>query len=342
MKKKKQIHLLDVTLREGNYIIDFKLNTTQISHVVEYLEGAKVQHIEVSNTCGTYPTGLTDDQYMEAAKGAIENSKLGALLVPTVNVSFFNFDKLCSLLDFIRIGANANQMENAGPMVKELKRRKKMVFFQLMRTSDISPSKAAIAARKAEKMGSDVVYIVDTMGSFTPPLVKEYVKAVRAKVNIPIGFHGHNHLGMAISNSLEAVKAGCKWVDASLLGVGRQGGNTQLEILALLLEKQGYETGLDIPLLLDVAESIAAPIFPNYKGIHPYDLWTAFYNLDLYPRWLYQKLAVLVGLDTKTFIKEISKIKAFSSLNMDAKLINISKKFGISIETLIQEINGKI
>lgn len=341
MKKKKQIQLLDVTLREGNYIIDFKLNTNHISQVVEYLEGAKVQHIEISNTCGTYPSGLTDDQYIEAAKTVAKNSKIGALLVPNANTSSLNLDKLCSQLDFIRVGINATQVENATAVVKELKRRKMPIFFQLMRTSDLSPSKAAIAAKKAEKMGADIVYIVDTMGSFTPPIVKKYVKAVRSKIDIPIGFHGHNHLGMALSNSLEAVRAGCDWVDASLIGVGRQGGNTQLEILALLLEREGYQTGLNIPLLLDVAESIAIPIFPNYKGIHPYDLWTAYYNIDLYPRWFYQKLAVLVGLDLKTFVQKLSQVNGISSLDLDTKLIHISKKFNIPIETLIQGIKGE-
>ena len=124
MKKKKQIQLLDVTLREGNYIIDFKLNLQQISQTIEYLEGANVQYIEVSNTCGTYPTGLTDDQYLETAKKTANNSKIGALLVPSAQSSSFDFEKLCSLLDFVRVGINAPQVENAAPVVKELKRRK--------------------------------------------------------------------------------------------------------------------------------------------------------------------------------------------------------------------------
>ncbi len=335
MKKKKQINILDVTLREGNYIINFGLKNSQISQIVDYLDGAKISHIEVSNIGGSYPTGLTDSDYIQAGRESIKQSKLGALLALNYNPQP-NFNEIVDQLDFIRVGVDIFEVERAFHWVDQLKKRGVFTFVQLMRTPFISPSKAAVAAKKAEKMGADVVYIVDTTGSLTPPLVKEYVKAVRNKVNIPIGFHGHNNLSLAVANSLEAVKNGCEWVDASLLGVGRQAGNAQLEILALLLEREGYKIPLDIPLILDISESLIAPVFKNYKGIDPYDLWAAYWNLDLNPSSIYQKLASTVGLGTKSFIRELAKIKQFYSLDMDGKLLTISKKFNVPIELILE------
>ena len=60
-----------------------------------------------------------------------------------------------------------------------------------------------------------------------PSQVREYVNALRESISIPVGFHGHNNLGLAIGNSMAAVEAGAAYVDGSLKSLGGGAGNTQ-------------------------------------------------------------------------------------------------------------------
>jgi len=338
LKKQNPITLLDVTLREGSYLIDFQVKTKDVTHVVDYLDHANVRYIELGHGGGIgairlgYPTGASDVEYLKAARQVAKKAKLGVLVNPNWNC-LPDFDEIVTLVDFVRIGANVNNVMAAAPYVERAKKHKLFVFFQMLRTPALPSFRAAAAARKAEKMGADVLYIVDTMGSLTPTGVREYVKMIKSQVKIPLGFHAHNNLGCAIVNSLEAARSGCKFIDASLLGVGRQAGNAQLEILALLLEREGFKTGLDIPLLLDTAESLVAPVFKNYKGIEPYDLWAAYWNLDLYPRWAYEQMAMVVGLDTKSLIQEIARMKGFVTLDND-QITALSKRFKVPYDKL--------
>lgn len=69
-----------------------------------------------------------------------------------------------------------------------------------------------------EAWGADVAYVVDSAGCMWPEDAARYLHAVREVSVIPIGFHAHDYLGMAISNSLRIVDAGAGFVDSSLQG----------------------------------------------------------------------------------------------------------------------------
>ena len=57
------------------------------------------------------------------------------------------------------------------------------------------------------------------------------------KLNVRSGFHGHNNLGCAVSNSIEAIKYGGKILDCAIRGFGAGAGNTQLEVIIALLNR---------------------------------------------------------------------------------------------------------
>jgi len=340
LKTSKSINLIDVTLREGNYTIDFSLTPDQSADIYDYLSSAGVEHIEVN--AGSFKPSLQADlQLIEHIRNRSSKSKLGVMVtsMSAVCASLYEFDELCKHVDFVRIGTNADDVESSARWIEIAKKHSLLTFFQLVRSPAFSPSKVARSAKKAVKYGADVLYLVDTMGSFTPEKVKEYVKAIKGECKKDLGFHGHNNLGLAISNSLEAVKSGCKWIDASMLGVGRQAGNTQLEIIALLLKREGYKVNFNIPLLLATAESLIAPIFKNHKGIDPYDVWAAFWNLDLYPRWFFEKVGLLIGMDYISFAEELAKLKNFVMLD-ESRLAELCKKFNVPYDKMLNAIQS--
>ncbi len=84
--------------------------------------------------------------------------------------------------------------------------------------------------------------------------MQERITILVDKLNIPVGFHAHNNLGMGIANSVTALEAGATILDGSARGFGAGAGNAQLEVLVPVLDKLGYDTGIDMYKLFDAAE----------------------------------------------------------------------------------------
>ena len=92
-------------------------------------------------------------------------------------------------------------------------------------------------------MGVRIVYVVDTTGTFLPEDVRRYVEAIHDASDVTVGYHGHNNLGMAVANTLEAFEAGADFLDGTLMGFGRGAGNCQTECLIAALQRRGHLAG---------------------------------------------------------------------------------------------------
>ena len=62
--------------------------------------------------------------------------------------------------------------------------------------------------------------------------IEEIVKKVQAKISTPLGIHVHNDSGLAVANSIYAVKAGCVMVQGVVNGYGERCGNANLTTIA--------------------------------------------------------------------------------------------------------------
>jgi 2-isopropylmalate synthase len=104
------------------------------------------------------------------------------------------------------------------------------------------------------KAGATVVNIPDTVGYAVPGEWFEAFYAIMQRVpNIDkakISVHCHNDLGMAVANSLEAIRAGVQQVEGCFNGVGERAGNASLEeiIMALHMRPDYYNARTDINL----------------------------------------------------------------------------------------------
>ena len=92
---------------------------------------------------------------------------------------------------------------------------------------------AAIAA------GATTVNIPDTVGYLTPSEFGDLIRGIKTHVpNIDravISVHGHNDLGLAVANFLEAVKNGARQLECTINGIGERAGNAALEELVMAL-----------------------------------------------------------------------------------------------------------
>lgn len=98
------------------------------------------------------------------------------------------------------------------------------------------PAYALETLKAAELGGAETLVLCDTNGGSLPWEIGEIVRAVRARVSLPLGIHAHNDCESAVANSLAAVQAGCRQVQGTINGYGERCGNANLCAVAPNLE----------------------------------------------------------------------------------------------------------
>lgn len=103
----------------------------------------------------------------------------------------------------------------------------------------------------------------DTTGMATPPVVTRVVDAVRNKYpEMEIALHFHNTRGVGLANVMNGLQLGVREFESSIAGLGGcpfapgATGNICTEDLVYLLEECGYETGIDLEKLIEVAKQV--------------------------------------------------------------------------------------
>lgn len=263
----KKIEILDCTLRDGSYVIDFQFTAEDTAVIAAGLEDAGVKLIEIghglglnASNCGEGVAAATDEEYLEAAAMTLKKSKFGMFFIPGIGRK--KDLKMASRygMDFVRIGTNATEVHLAKKYIKYAKTLGMLVFSNLMKSYALKPKALARQAKLAESWGADVVTIVDSAGGMLPQEVEEYVKTVKNALKIDVGFHGHDNLSMVHANCLAAINAGATIIDCSMQGMGRSGGNARTETLLTILKKLGYEIDIDIHKIMDLSERLIKPI----------------------------------------------------------------------------------
>jgi 2-isopropylmalate synthase len=102
------------------------------------------------------------------------------------------------------------------------------------------PEFAMSALAAAVRAGVDGVVLCDTNGGCLPHEIHSIVQAVVKNVGVPVGIHIHNDSGLAVGNTLEAVRAGALQVQGTINGFGERCGNANLcSVVPSLVLKMG-------------------------------------------------------------------------------------------------------
>jgi hydroxymethylglutaryl-CoA lyase len=124
-------------------------------------------------------------------------------------------------------------------------------------------------------LGADEIIVADTVGYGNPAAVRRVFAGVRAEVgNLPVAAHFHDTRGVGLANVVAALDEGVTRFDASVGGLGGcpyapgASGNIVMEDLVFLLETMGYDTGVDIPRLIDVRRFVQASLASEQEQFH--------------------------------------------------------------------------
>jgi 2-isopropylmalate synthase len=88
----------------------------------------------------------------------------------------------------------------------------------------------------AERAGADVVTLCDTNGGSLPAEVAELTRHARAHLNVRLGIHTHDDIGLGVANALASIDAGATHVQGTLNGYGERTGNCNLTSVMPILE----------------------------------------------------------------------------------------------------------
>lgn len=312
-----KILISDPTLRDGSHAISHQLNSHQIAAYAAAAEAAGVPIVEVGHGNGLGASSLqlgesliSDMEMLKAAREKLVNSKLGIFVIPGFATINKDLSKAIEAgVDVVRVVAHCTEADITERHISYARQRGKEVYGVLM-MSHMAPKEILIEeCLKMELYGAEGVILMDSAGAYLPKDVSEKISALVSNLTIPVGFHAHNNLGMAIANSIAAAEAGATILDGTARGFGAGAGNAQLEVLVAILEKMGYSTGIDLYKILDlsdIAEKDLIDVLPSIKSTNIVSGLAGVFSGFLKP---VHRIAQKYGVDPRDVFFELGRRK---------------------------------
>ena len=232
-----EIELLDCTLRDGAYAVDFQFEEEFVWTLLERLNETPVSKVEVGHglgleaeRAGIKACNIGHFDWCEMAGSALTKKPWGMFAQP----EFTQVETIVEMcrrgLSFVRVGMEPDRVQDHLEYIQQVVDSCDQVYLNLMKSS-ATPVDELLRALDGVSPGIAGVYVVDSYGAMLPETVREYVSAVAQHYPV-VGFHGHDNLGMANINTITAAEAGARILDGTLNGIGRGSGNAALESLA--------------------------------------------------------------------------------------------------------------
>jgi 4-hydroxy-2-oxovalerate aldolase len=323
------MEILDCTLRDGSHALKESFSTDATLTIIEGLLQAGVKVIEFGKPSGIGSTkrNVSDEAYLEAVSPYAGRGELGMFCNPT----FFGeneFEIACRYnIGFLRVGTNAASVEPSEAVIAKARKAGLKIRFSLVQAHSVPPETLSENARKVAGYGAQCVTIMDSTGTMMPSQVKGYVDALVNAVDIPVGFHGHNNLGLSVANALAALESGASSIDGAIGGLARSAGNAPTEMLCAVLDKLGRPTGIDWYRLLNFIDEKFSLIVPDMKGVPPLDIifgYAGFHSRNL---TVADAVARKEGVDLYRLIVEVMQ---YGQSNPEEALF---KKAALSLKT---------
>ena len=108
-------------------------------------------------------------------------------------------------------------------------------------------------AKSYAEFGADSICIKDMSGLLKPYEAYELVKAIKAKVDIPVQIHTHATTGLSVATLAKAAEAGADVLDTVISSMSMGTSHSPTETVVEMFKGTPYDTGLDIKALLDIA-----------------------------------------------------------------------------------------
>ena len=254
--------ILDVTLRDGGYVNDWRFPIPNALAIVSTLANGGMPYIEVgyyhpqhssSNGSGYHsgPAAYCHHEYLQAMSRVCGNSKLAVMVhlnevLPTDYTFLVDHD--ISIVRFVVPGSNIQQLE---PHIDAAHAAGLTVSVNLIRASQRSDENILLCARTAQDLGADWLYIADSNGSLFPNRVERVFRELR-KNSICVSAFMRMIRSISLSRTVWQRSGGATLLDSSLGGMGKGAGNLVTELICSYF-KTFYEAQFSIAEFTTVA-----------------------------------------------------------------------------------------
>jgi 4-hydroxy-2-oxovalerate aldolase len=309
--------ILDCTLRDGANVVGMGFDANLTKMMIEGLIKAGITTIEMGNAhgIGTVESSerapLSDIEYLDLIQPYLPKAEIGMFMLKKYATQE-SIDIAAKYgLKFLRVGANAGDGAGACEGIRKVKAAGLKCRYSLMKAYVLSAEELAEEARMLSECGLDEITIMDSAGTMMPDQVEEYVKTLVAAVDIPVGFHGHNNLGLSVANALAAQKAGATVFDTGLLGMARSAGNCATELLVSAFQRNGWMQEIDLYELLNLLDEELIPAMKEYDykpAVCPLDLILGYSGCHSGYTKMFMDIASQMNVSLYKIITEVSKI----------------------------------
>lgn len=226
------VRIIDTTLRDGEQKPGLAFSLEEKVEIARLLDVAGIYQIEA----GTPAMGGTEKKSVAQIVGLKLRSRISAWNRLVIEDLDHSID--CGV-DVIHISVPSSDLQIKVKINKDrrwvLEEMKKCIAYAREKGFSVSvgledasradPEFLSQLCQEAAAGGVNMVRYADTVGILYPARIYQEIKRLREMVKIDLGVHVHNDFGMAVANSLSAVRAGARYVDCTVGGIGERAGN---------------------------------------------------------------------------------------------------------------------
>lgn len=229
---KKQLYIIDTTLRDGAQSPGISFSKPDKIEIAKALEKVGVYQLEA----GIPAMGASEKEAILAIKDVCKKSLIAAW--NRLNIKDIQHSVDCSP-DIIHISVPVSDLQVYQKLQKDrLWLKKEMLtcvdyalekgFFVTIGFEDASRADLDFMIEMGialKQLGVKQLRFADTVGILTPHTTQLKVRSLIEHTGLDIEFHAHNDLGMAVANSIAAARAGARFIDTTINGIGERTGN---------------------------------------------------------------------------------------------------------------------
>ena len=263
-----EIKVFDCTIRDGGLINDHQFDDKFVRAVYKAVVAAGGDYVELGYRASKKyfsadkfgKAKFCEESYLRKVIEGVESKTKISTMVDIGRVDPEDIPlKKDSVVDMMRVACYVKDIDKAISLLKHCADKGYETTVNIMAISTaLAPDLEEGLAQLAETPAK-AIYIVDSYGALFSEqihfMVAQYAKHLKPK-GIEVGIHCHNNQQLGFANTIEGVRKGANFLDATIFGIGRAAGNCPLELLLAFLKNPKFR----LDPVLDVIEQELLPL----------------------------------------------------------------------------------